>query len=75
MENFPGTGKRLNPEELASLLRQAANEVEAIGSFEGSIAWETPTTDFDRRFEVIAFFRVGQQLGGQGGAVVVRGDG
>lgn len=72
MENVPGTGKRLTPPQLASLLRRAADEVERVGSHEGSIAWETPTENFDRRYEVLAFFRTGNDMG-QGGAVVIRG--
>lgn len=71
MENTDGKGKRLTPATLASLLRNAANEIEAGGSHEGSIAWETPTQDFDRRFEVLAFYRTGQNMG-QGGCIVIR---
>lgn len=70
---MPGTGKRLTPAELASHLRRAADEVERLGSIEGSIAWETPARNFDQRFEVLAFYRVGNDMG-QGGAVVIRGD-
>lgn len=76
MENTLGTGKRLTADELASLLRDAAAEISkkpVPGSFEGSITWETPAEDFDQRFEVLAFYRVGNDMG-QGGAVVVRGD-
>lgn len=72
MENMPGTGKRMTPIELSSLLRRAADEVSRTASFEGSIAWETPDEDFDDRFEVIAFVRTGNDMG-QGGAIVVRG--
>lgn len=71
MENVPGTGKRLTPTELALVLRDAADEVEKNASIEGSIAWETPTTDFDFRYEVLAFYRIGNDAG-QGGAVVIR---
>jgi hypothetical protein len=76
MENMPGTGKRLTPAEFAGVLRDAASEVERTASFEGSIAWETPAENFDHRFEVIAFYRTGNDMG-QGGAVVIRefGDG
>lgn len=72
MENVPGTGKRLTPAQLASLLRSAAAEVERTGSDEGSIAWETPSENFDHRYEVLAFFRTGNDMG-QGGAVVIQG--
>jgi hypothetical protein len=71
MQNVPGTGKRLTPAELAAVLRDAADEVERTASIEGSIAWETPDENFDNRFEVIAFYRVGNDAG-QGGAVVIR---
>lgn len=73
MENVPGTGKRLTPQELAQHLRRAADEVERAGSIEGSIAWETPSENFDQRYEVLAFYRVGNDMG-QGGAVMIRGD-
>lgn len=72
MKNEPGTGKRLTPESLARLLRHAADEVERTASIEGSISWETPDEDFDHRYEVLAFYRTGNDMG-QGGAVVVRG--
>jgi hypothetical protein len=71
MQNEPGTGKRLTPAELAAVLRDAADQVERTASFEGSISWETPEKDFDHRYEVIAFYRVGNDAG-QGGAVVIR---
>jgi hypothetical protein len=81
MENIEGTGKLMTPQHLAALLRDAANEIDdprghGPGSFEGSIAWESPDSlpeqDSDK-FEVIAFYRVGNDMG-QGGAVVIRGD-
>lgn len=71
MENMPGKGKRLTPGELAAVLRDAANEIERTASIEGSIAWETPGENFDRRYEVVAFYRTGNDMG-QGGAVVIR---
>lgn len=71
MENMPGTGKRLTPAELAATLRHAADEVERNASIEGSIAWETPATDFDFRYEVLAFYRTGNDMG-QGGCVLIR---
>lgn len=73
MENVPGTGKRMTPAALANILRHAAAEIEAGASHEGSIAWETPTENFDRRFEVLAFYRTGQDMG-QGGCIVIRED-
>lgn len=72
MKNVPHAGERKTPQELAALLRTAADEVEKTASFEGSINWETPDEDFDGRYEVLAFVRVGNDMG-QGGAIVVQG--
>lgn len=81
MENTPGTGVFLSPEELAHVLRDAADEIDnprghGPGSYEGSITWETPfpgTEQTQGKFEVIAVYRVGND-DGQGGMVFMRGD-
>lgn len=55
-------------EELVTMLRHAADAVEANDSFEGRIAWTFGLEP--EAFEVAAFVRVGNSQG-QGGVLVV----
>lgn len=64
--------REMLPAELAAVLRDMANVVEARDSFEGSIRYEPVENSREPMYAVDGFYRVGNSMG-QGGAIIVGG--